>query len=221
MISANSRLTVEQKIEALKVLDGGSSERDVANRFSTGKGTINRVTRSQNNLEDLKDDEGNLSAYLKKRKNCVIKPQYEQIENSVVRFLTAARERGMPVTGPMLKSLAERQARKSVIDGFTASEGWSGKVKARHCISGRKLSGEAGAVNKVVIKNWKEDLPGIIAGYDMKYIFNCDETALFFKLPTTKSLLIHGAMVMVISGTNPGFRCSCARPGLERKKRFC
>ena len=47
-------------------------------------------------------------------------------------------------------------------------------------------------MNKVVIKNWKEELPEIIAGYDMKDMFNCDETALFFKQPTTKSLLIHG-----------------------------
>ena len=37
MLSANSRLTVESKIETLKLLDGGSSERDVSNRFSTGK----------------------------------------------------------------------------------------------------------------------------------------------------------------------------------------
>ena len=165
----------------------------MANRFSTGKGIINRIKRSRNNLDDLEDVEGNLLAYLKKRKNCVIKPGYELIENSVVRFLTAARERRMPVTGLMLKSLAERQARKSGINGFTACEGWLGKVKARHGISGRKLSGEAGSVNKVVIKNWKEELPGIIAGYDMKDIFNCDETASsFFEQPTTKSLIIHG-----------------------------
>ena len=78
----------------------------------------------------LKYDEENLSAYLKKRKNCVIKPGHELIENSVVRFLTAARERGMRVTGLILKSQAEQQARNSCIDGFTASEGWLGKVKA-------------------------------------------------------------------------------------------
>ena len=41
----------------------------------------------------------------------------------------------MPVTGPMLKSLAERKARNSGIDRCTASEGWLGKVKARHGIS--------------------------------------------------------------------------------------
>ena len=31
---------------------------------------------SRNNPEDLKDNEESLSAYLKKRKNCVIKPRY-------------------------------------------------------------------------------------------------------------------------------------------------
>ena len=87
------------------------------------------------------------------------------------------------MTGPLLKSLAERQARKSGIDGFTASEGWSEKVKAGQGISGRKLSGEAGSVNKVVIKNWKQQLPVIFAGYDMKYIFNCDETLYFSNSP--------------------------------------
>ena len=47
-------------------------------------------------------------------------------------------------------------------------------------------------MNKVVIKNCKEELPVIFAGCEMKDIFNCDETALFFKQPTTKSLLING-----------------------------
>ena len=152
LLGTNSRLTIEQKIEAWKLLDGGLSEREVATRFSIGKGTINRIKQSRNNLEDLKDDEGNISAYLKKRKNCVIKPQNELIEGAVVRFLAAARERGMP----MLKSLAEREAHKRAIGEFTPSESWLVKVKARHGISGRNLSGEAGAVDKVMIKNWQK-----------------------------------------------------------------
>ena len=53
-------------------------------------GTINRIKRSRNNLDGLKDDEGNLSAYLKKRKNCVIKPQYELIELSVWHNIRAS-----------------------------------------------------------------------------------------------------------------------------------
>ena len=66
---------------------------------------------------------------------------------------------------------------------------------------------EAASVNKVVIKNWKEELPGVIAGYDMKDIFNCHETALFFKQPITPShFSLTATMVMVISRTDPEFR---------------
>ena len=72
---------MEQKIEALKPVDGGSFERDVANKFSTGKGDSQSYQAIPNSLEDLKDDEGSLSAYLKKSKNCVIKLQYKLIES--------------------------------------------------------------------------------------------------------------------------------------------
>ena len=82
--------------------------------------------------------------------------------------------------------------------------------------SGRKLSGEAGAVDKVVIKNWQEELPKIIAGYDVGDIFNCDETALFFKQLTNKSLVNHGGHGDKRDKSR--FRCSCARLELERKK---
>ena len=88
------------------------------------------------------------------------------------------------MSGPILKSLAERQGHKSGINGFTASGVWLWKVKARHGISGRKLFGEAGSVSKVVIKIWKEELSGIIAGYDMKYIFNCDQQLYFTECAT-------------------------------------
>ena len=187
-----SLLTVRQKIASLKLLDGGVPERVWPTVSQQESCTINRIKQSRNNLDDLKGDKENVLAYLKKHNNCVIKPHYELIKNSVVRFFEAAMERGMLVSGPMLKSLAERQARRRGIDGFKSYQSLVGKVKARHGISRGKLSGEAGLVNKVVSKNWKEEPPVIIAGYDMKEIFNCDETALFFKQPTTKSLLIHG-----------------------------
>ena len=66
-------------------------EQDVATRFSIGKVPIYRIKRSQNSLENLKDNEVNVAAYLKKRKNCVLKPQYELIEDAV-KFLAPARE---------------------------------------------------------------------------------------------------------------------------------
>ena len=69
-----------------------------------------------------------------------------------------------------------------------------------------------------MIINWYEQLPGLIAGYDMADIFNCDETAFFFKQQPPSHLSFKAIMIMVISGTNPGFRCSYALNGLEKTK---
>ena len=182
----HSHLTVAQKLEILQDLDDGKSERQCADKFNVGKGTINRLKRSRSSIEALATDSG---CDLKKRKNCIIRPKYFEIEDVIVKFLNLARERGMAVTGPMLRSLAEREAEKKGITDFQASEGWLGKVKARNGIVGKCLSGEAGGFSKAVVRNWKEELPSIIAAYNPSDIYNCDETALFYKQTTTKSLI--------------------------------
>ena len=94
----------------------------------------------------------------------------------------------MPVTGPMLRTLAEREA--SGVEGVKASEGRLSKEKARHGIWGRAPSGDAGGVKKVVLENWEENFPRIIGSYKPEDIYNLDETGLYFRATTTKSLVL-------------------------------
>ena len=63
-------------------------------------------------------------AFLGVRKHAVVVPMYEDIDTAVIEFLKLARDRGMPVTGPMLRTLAEREASASGVEGIKASEGW-------------------------------------------------------------------------------------------------
>ena len=98
----------------------------------------------------------------------------------------------MSVTGPMLMELGKREATKRGINNFKASEGWLDKVKKRHGIVGKNLSGEAAAVDKILVKNWMEELPDILKEYEMKDVFNCDETGLVFKQAKKKSLVRAG-----------------------------
>ena len=86
--------------------------------------------------------------------------------------------------------LCERLRRN--IQGFSASEGWLDRMKKRHGIQGRQLSGEAASVNKVVVTNWKKQIPELIKAYDPKDVFNCDETGLYYKQSTIQSLVLPG-----------------------------
>ena len=54
------------------------------------------------------------------------------------------------------------------------------------------LSGEADAVKLDTVDQWKERLPGIIALYDPKDIFNLDESRQFYRTLPDKTLRVRG-----------------------------
>ena len=71
-------------------------------------------------------------------------------------FLTKARETGLAVTGPMLRTLAEREAKKLGLSDFQASEGWLDRMKKRHGISGCMLCGEAATADNFVVQSYSQ-----------------------------------------------------------------
>jgi hypothetical protein len=52
------------------------------------------------------------------------------------------------------------------------------------------MPGERGDIDKNVVENWKEKLPKLCEGYEPKYIFNMNETGVFFKDTTRKTFHI-------------------------------
>ena len=126
------QLTLAQPQEILSKLDAGASERTLSNEFGVGKGSIGRINANRDNLV-------NVAGSLKKRNQVVPKLQYEEIEKIVVEFLSKARDRGLVVTGPMLRTLPLEEAKKKCIADFSASEGWISRVKQRHDIVGKAL----------------------------------------------------------------------------------
>ncbi|KAI6658194.1 Tigger transposable element-derived protein 6 [Oopsacas minuta] len=193
MAAKRHPLPIETRAEVIELSKAGKSERQIALQVGSSKGQVGRILRDQRDkIENLKDVQGNIPNNLKRRKLVDIAPKYCEIENACVLFLERAKEHGIPVTGPMLRTLALREAENCNIQGFSASEGWLDRVKRRHGIHGRHLSGEAASANKVVVMNWMEQIPELIEGYDPKNIFNCDETGLYYKQTTSLSLVMPG-----------------------------
>lgn len=121
-----------------------------------------------------------------------IAPKYCEIENACILFLKRAKEHGIPVTDPILRTLVLREAENRNIQGFSAPKGWLDRVKRRHGIHGRYFSGEVASANKVVVMNWMEQIPVMIEGYDPKNISNCDKTGLNYKQTASLCLVMPG-----------------------------
>ena len=82
------------------------------------------------------------------------------------------------------------------VTGFTASNGWLEKWKTRHNVKQFSVAGEDGVnvngeeVNAETLESWAERLLEIVKGYELKNIWNADETGLFWLELPDKSLSV-------------------------------
>ena len=73
----------------------------------------------------------------------------------------------------MLQNEANELAIKlGVDDKFHASNGWLNSFCARHQIKMANLHGESASVTPEAVEQWKEQLPEICCGYELKDIYN-------------------------------------------------
>ena len=136
----------------------------------------NTVKDREKIMEALVEEwEGHLT---RKRKSFGNSVRFEEIERICVRFVEKVREKGLPMTGPIIMTLAQKEASRLQADTeFRGSIGWLDKFKERHAITGAKICGEATSVNKSVVDDWKTQFPIVIG----KQCWNCDETGLFYR----------------------------------------
>ena len=110
-----------------------------------------------------------------------------EIEDGVWQFFCEARSQNMPVNGGLLKSEALEIAKNKGYNEFSASNGWLEAFIARHQIKFSNLHGESAGVDPKLCDQWKENLPWLCEGYNLKDIYNCDETGIFFRSIPKKS----------------------------------
>ena len=78
------------------------------------------------------------------------------------------------------------------LNDFKASEGWLDKWKLSYDKREKLISGESFDVSEVTVGSWMERLRELCKGYQLKDIWNMDESGCFFKTPPTKSLARKG-----------------------------
>ena len=150
------------------------SSRKLAEKFSCGS----------KKLTDWKCCE---NSSLKKKERS---EEFQDINNAEWHWFCMAREALIPVSGPMIQEEALQIALKLNVTGFTGSNGWLEKRKTRHNVKQFSVTGEDGEVNAETLESWTERLPEIVKGYELKDIWNADETGLFCRALPDKSLSV-------------------------------
>ena len=128
-----------------------------------------------------------------KKRRSLKKSPYDELEAILLKWFKEARAANVPVNGTILREKALEIADRLVgLENFTASNGWIDRMKKRHNLVYRSLSGESSSVDEATIEEWKKNLPNLTKGYKPKDVFNADETGLFFNLLPDKSYVVKG-----------------------------
>ena len=94
----------------------------------------------------------------------------------------------LTITGFILVHQAQEFAKLLNITDFKASEGWLTNFKKRANLKQFVHHGEANSAPLELLPRFREELKDLLKNWPLDNIFNCDETALFWKMEPSRSL---------------------------------
>ncbi|XP_066253585.1 tigger transposable element-derived protein 6-like [Euwallacea similis] len=158
-------LTLKEKIDIVKTYDKKKlNVRNLSKRFNIGK-TQAAVKRN------------------------FIKPMGLNIDKFCYDWFVKARNKGIPLSGPLIRAKTKDIAQTLEYKNFSVSSRWLEKFRKRRNITFKVfISGEAESVNSGDVKSFLNKMTSLIKDYSSKNIFNADETDLFFRALPDKTL---------------------------------
>ncbi|GFX38324.1 jerky protein homolog-like [Trichonephila clavipes] len=184
----HSTLTLKDELEVLKRLDKGEGVTKLATEFNVGKATICDWRKNRRKLEQYC---ANSSGETLENRQTAKQSLYDKVDNALHIWFTQERQRGTPLSGPIIQEKAIQLNKLMNGDAsFSASIGWLDRWKKRHGVrqltnTGEKLSSDFDAA-----KEYVTTFANLIAegNYSPQQIYNADETGLNFRALPKKSL---------------------------------
>ena len=188
MANSSSRkrneLTLKQRVEVIDYHKKNplAGTRKLAEIFSCGRTQVQLILKKKDEIQA--EFEANAPESRKRHRGT----QFDEVNEVVYKWYTLARQRNVPVSGPMLQEEARYIAEKLGYGNFKASNGWLESFKSRHNLKQLTVSGEAADVAEETIEAWQERLKVLLKGYKAEDIWNEDETGCFYRALPEKTL---------------------------------
>ena len=117
----------------------------------------------------------------------------KKLDEAVAMWFMQKRSEGLPISRPILMAKALQFYTKLYPDGgeeFKASNGWLNNFQHRYRIHQLAIQGETLSAKADLVQPFKDNLSRIIEeeGLTVNLVYNCDETHLFWKALSTKTL---------------------------------
>ena len=184
--------SIGEKFQALERLDKGESVMKVkimkAKIIGVGVTTVKVWKRNRENIQSFSltcDSNPNFRKTIKR-------PILETLDEALWIWFCQEREKGTPLSGPLIKEKAYLLHLKLNDNEktFTASEGWLNRWNKRHGIQQMKICGEKLSADNVASKQFIKKFEALLKEHSLtsEQVYNIDETGLNYKMLPNKTL---------------------------------
>lgn len=177
-------LSLAEKVDVIHRVESGEKKSNVPAAFGIPRSTLSTILKNRSSIVEKACERPNSD---NKR---IRKPAYDEVEKTLYQWFLDIRARNLPVSSPMLQQKAKDLAVVLGVEDFTAGTGWLQRFKDRYGIVGKVVAGEGATVDMDIVSKWvSEKWPDITSRYNPSDIFNTDETALFWQLLLSRTLV--------------------------------
>ena len=187
MDSSSKRKRVDKKLTVCDLVRKKVSHSEINNRFNIGKSAISDIVQGE---EKLKKCELGISKSVKKTKT-MRGGKFDKLDQALYIWFRQMREKGVPVTGPILLEKANDYHALLYADSpkpFTASYGFQWRFCNRFGIKSLSICGEKLSADLISPDELVQNFAELTDGYTRDQIFNCDETGLYYKMLPDRAL---------------------------------
>ncbi|XP_061188771.1 tigger transposable element-derived protein 4-like [Saccostrea echinata] len=169
-------LTLSTKYEIVKLLDQKVSQSEIGRRYGIAQSSISTISKNRTKIKENYESCGNPE---RKRQRSGNKAH---LDSALKEWFQTARQRDIPISGPILQEKAAQFAKQMNVTDFNASKGWLSRFKARENIGFKKLHGEKKDADTDAANRWiTEVLPEMIRDYKAEDIYNADKTGIYYR----------------------------------------
>ena len=185
-------LSVDDKLKVCDMIPRKISKTDIMLKYNIGKSTVNDICKSEESLKNFKMTKCELGIPKSVKATKAMKVgMYYKLDSALYLWFRQQREKGIPVTGPILlekanefHSLLYAESTKT----FNASYGYQWRFCKRFGIKSLAIAGEKVSANVVSADEFVSSFNELTDGYSLDQVFNCDEIGLFYKMLPGRTL---------------------------------